>query len=168
MRTVCCMVNWSLESALLASRRWYSRIVFLHCSFQHNVWHRNVVTLWQTQTRWRTSVVGLSHVSCRNYEHLSLFTISNKMVLALENHCKGTETPSLGWGNRVSTAPGNTGNLLEFLIPPETFKLMERQERSPVIKILLQSSCLEGSEYDYLYFLWWLHLLGKQDHWSQG
>jgi len=31
----------------------------------------------------------------------------------------------------------------------------------------LQYSLKDGDD-DYVYFLWWLHLLGNEDHWCRG
>jgi len=81
---------------------------------------------------------------------------------------------------RVSTTLGYTGNLREFSIPPgNTWNMMEFCWSS--WKFLTDRMTTKTSNHKkfscspvvwkmvmIVYFSWWLHLLGKQDHWSQG
>jgi len=113
-----------------------------------------------------------------------MFPFSSLTILVRwqEGHLVCESLCHLSWKvlfHSVSTTPRNTGNLLEFLIPPgNTGNILEfhwsswkfltdgtTTKTSSHKQILLQSSCLENGD-DYVYFSWWLRLLGKQDCWS--
>ena len=109
-------------------------------------------------------------------QFINLCCLSPKVLLEQleeEEKPRGNWLTTFTWKTaRVSTTSGNTGNLSEFLIPGNILEFRWSSWKfltaGTSIKacshkqILLQSSC-----YDYVYFLCWLRLLGKQNHSSQ-